>query len=271
MNSLLRAFAAVLSCSLSGCAILRIDFPVDNIRLGPTSVQVVAPMDTVNETFTVRFGPDFVPGTFSAQLDGSNITPLWMIGDPNPNGWAKLQYTDIFRGGSCVPSVIDRTPPLSPNVCSHALSVHGDASKSSSFGALTDATVDFVPVQLGLRAKDSTGRYLAPTDTLPLVPGASMRVTLTADTYGPWPQDQTAVVAALNLLSGEEPASYVSLNGLPPGQSLFLSNLPADFTVAVVGNLGPGPGTFRFRLRARAFGCQEIEYSGLFACRAGGC
>jgi hypothetical protein len=75
----------------------------------------------------------------------------------------------------------------------------------------------------------------------------------------------------LDLLQGENPATYISLNGMPPGQTLFLSSLPADFTVTAVGDLGSGKGIFRFRLRARAFGCQETEYGQLFACRAGGC
>jgi hypothetical protein len=266
------ATVALFTFCLSGCAILALNPPQDYVQQSPTSISVVAPMDTGNEAFSVRFGPDLVPGTFNSQLDGADITPLWQPGNPAPNGSAKLMYEDIFRGGNCVPRTIDSFPPLSPSLCAHALHVHGDVANASSYSiTVTDRSVDFVPVQLGLRAKDPTGRYLAPDDTTPLVPGASVTVTLTADTYGPWPQDQTVVVAALDLLSGENSPTYVSLNGLPPGQQIFLSPLPANFTVTIVGNLGAGTGTFRFRLRARAFGCQEAIYSGVLACRSGGC
>jgi hypothetical protein len=264
-----------ISLWLSGCAILGIDPPPDNVPQGPNALWVVAPINPQSETFTVRFGREFVPGTFTAQLDGSDITNLWLPGNPAPNGSATLFYEDIFQGGSCFagtpPWKSQWWPPVSPTFCTHTLHVHGDVANPSSYPiTVTDRSVDFVPVQLGLIAKVA-GRYLGPDDTLPLVPGQSVTVTLTAATYGPWPQDQTAVVAALDLLSGENPAGYISLNGLPPGQKVFLSTIPGDFTVTAVGNLGPGPGTFRFRLRARAFGCQESVYSNVFACRAGGC
>jgi hypothetical protein len=260
---------------LSGCAILSIDPPPDNVPQGPNALWVVAPIDPQSETFTVRFGRDFVPGTFAAQLDGNDITQLWQPGNPVPNGSAKLFYADIFKGGSCFagtpPWKSQWWPPVSPTFCTHTLHVHGDVANAASYPmTFTDRSVDFVPVQLGLIAKVA-GLYLAPDDTLPLGPGQSVTVTLTAATYGPWPQEQTVVVAALDQFSGDNPAGYISLNGLPPGQPVFLNTIPGDFTVTVLGNLEPGPVRFVFRLRARAFGCQEAEYSKLYACRDGGC
>jgi len=267
---------AIIASSLwlSGCAIAGLDPPPDNVQ-GPSSLWVVAPINPETQTFTVRFGPDLVPGTFASQLDGSDITKLWLPGNPAPNGSARLFYEDIFQGGNCFAGVppwkSNWYPPVSPTFCAHTVRVHGDVANASSYPfTITDRSVDFVPVQLGLIAKVA-GRYLGPDDTLPIVPGQSVTVTLTAATYGPWPQDQTAVVAALDLLSGENPAVYISLNGLPPGQRIFLSTIPGDFTVTALGNLGSGRGTFRFRLRARAFGSSEAVYSNIFACRTGGC
>ena len=267
---------ALVSLWLGGCAILALDPPRDNVQRGPNSFWVVAPIDPQDETFTSRFGPDLVPGTFTAELDGKDITQLWVPGNPVPNGSARLFWQDIFQGGNCVaggfPWAPNPYPPWSPTYCSHTVHVHGDVANAGSYPiTFTDRSVDFVPVQLGLIAKVA-GRYLAPDDTLALAPGQTVTVTLTAATYGPWPPDQTAKVEALDLLSGETGApTYIGLNGQAPGQKVFLSTIPGDFTVTAVGNLGPGPGTFRFRLRAQAFGCQEAVYSNLFACRAGGC
>ena len=276
MNSVLNCLMiAMLSLSLGSCAILAIDPPLRYVPQGQT-VWVDQPIDLDSEAFTVRFGAEFVPGTFKAQLDGNDITQIWTPGNQVPNGSTKMLYQDIFRGGNCAaapnPWNPNPYPPMSPIVCTHNLHVHGDVANASSYPVtVSDRSVDFVPVQLGLIAKDSNGLYLGPDDTMPLSPNQSVKVTVTGLTYGPWPQDQTVVVEALDLLSGEtNPPIYIKLNNQAPGQKVFLTP-PGDFTVTAADVLGPGPGTFRFRLRARAFGSQEFVYGNLFACRAGGC
>ena len=149
---------AILLSWLGGCAILALDPPPDNVQRGPNSFWVVAPIDPQSETFTTRFGADLVPGTFAAQLDGTDITQLWVPGNPAPNGSAKLFWPDIFQGGNCVaggfPWRPDPWPPLSPTFCTHTIHVHGDVANPSSYPiTVTDKSVDFVPVQLGLIAK----------------------------------------------------------------------------------------------------------------------
>ena len=267
----------ILGCvlCLEGCAIVAIDPPKDNVPGDAGLVWVVAPIEPDNETFVVRFGSNLVPGTFSSQLDGADVTPIWLPHNAGANGSAKLVYVDIFRNGNCAPRSYpwkpNPYPPVSPIVCSHDLHGHADSASSNS-PPYTDRSVDFVPVQLGLIGKDSNNRYLAPGDVVPITPGQAMTVTVTAMTYGPWPTEQAVAVEALDLLQGEPGApGYISLNGQAPGQKVFLNNIPGDFRVSVVGNLGAGTGTFRFRLRARAMGTQEFVYANLFACRAGGC
>jgi len=240
---------------LGGCAIQKVDPPLDHIDGNPLSV--VMPMDPDQQTFTAHFSDKFVPGTYKAQLDGEDITPAWVPPNPSALGASKWVYLDYFHDGAC--SKAPHYGGIEPEmICSHTLHLHGDSTQSTSPLA-TDVELSFIPVQLALVPKDSTGRYYSYDARIEIAPNQTMSVTLGAWTYGPWPQDNVVVVEALDWTE-RDAATFVSLNGQPAGIPLYLtiSGKGTDFTVRALDNIGSG--RWAFTLRARAIGCQEATY-----------
>ncbi len=257
-SELLRGSIATASFLLvGGCAIFSVDPPTHHVGNNPVSV--VMPMEPENQTFTVHFGTQFVPGTFKAQLDGKDITQSWAPPNPPASGAARWVGLDIFQGGSCVPGPFPygSSSVTPPELCTHTLHFHGDVAVSNG---LTDVDINFIPVQLALLPKDPTGRYYAYTDTIELTPNQTITVSLNANTYGPWPEGNFVAVEAMDATGS--PAHFISLNGGGAGQTANLmiqGQNGTDFTVRALDTIASG-SRWLLRLRARAIGVQEVEY-----------
>ena len=223
------AVALVVDASLlAGCTGARILDPPDGNTRNPV------------RQFSVQFHPNFVPGSFSAQLDGRDITPLFAPA-PAPGGTSVAQWNDPFAPNY---AFVNGFRVIDP----HKLEVNSSVDPQSGF-TLQDQrlTATFDPPQLHFRMAGPTS---LPKNTT-LAGDICMEPTPT----GPFP---------LTVKLAQGPTASISINGAPQGVpvSVTLVPTPNPARTCVPISIGSGSDTGAWSVGATAVGFDADEITG---------
>jgi len=207
------------------------------------------PIETVT-LFEVKFHRYFQPGTFSAKLDGQDVTAGFAPA-PAQSGVSTMAWNEPFLGGQgpgyiSLPPIESptgaRPPPTSPpwdrppGSRYHVLAVSCDCIPQATCGH-GDSTPPFVPLT-----------FVASPSPLDLPPGgAAQNMTLSTDR--PLHAPVAVTISAHLLNSTTAPANHISVNGAAPGTATVVTLVPGgavqNFYVQATS-----PGGFWLRLAA---------------------
>jgi hypothetical protein len=210
------------------------------------------PIETVT-LYEVRFHRYFQPGSFSALLDGENVTAQFAPA-PAQSGKSSMVRNAPFTGGETLDAYISLPPILVPS----GGHVEQSQSQDPSVGQLPSGkrahtfsvSCDAIPGVI-LGHGDSLTFYPLHFTASPSSPvnipagGAALNMTLIADR--PLSAPVAVTISAHLLGSTPGPANHIRINGAAPGApsvvTLLPGGAPAQFYVQSVS-----PGGFWLRL-----------------------
>jgi len=218
------------------------------------------PIETVT-LFEVKFHRYFQPGTFSAMLDGQDVTAQFTPA-PAQSGVSTMPWNQPFTGGQGAGYITQppiespsgqRPPPTSPPWDSpqgnraHVLKVSCDCIKEATCGHGGE-TPPFVPLT-----------FVASPSPIDLPPGgAAYNMTLSADRPLHAPVAVTISAHLLNTTS--TPANHIRVNSAAPGAPAVVTLIPGGGTVNFfVQAISPGG----FWLRIATPGAQLAVVTGV--------
>jgi len=224
------AAAVAGACILAGCSGARIIEPPDGQATNPV------------RQFSVQFHPNFVPGSFRANLDGNDITSLFSP-TPAPGGTSVANWDVPFDIGVSATAGAE-----------HRLDVNSSVNPQIGFTLQDQRLVaNFAAphLQINVNGAPPPNRVIIPTNQ-----------TVGADVcLVPTP---TAPVLPLSVGVFQGPGAPLRLNGAPDGQEVFLSlgpgTNPTQTCAPLTIQTQQTPGNFE--LNATAVGVQRGVIAG---------